>query len=126
LPLQLIVQRADNVPHGVANMLDDKVRVYKPHSDFLLAKSTLPRLLVEVNSTSTTSGWPEDRIQMLLSGASIVRFANKFLRSFQEDKKFVLVAIFILHNGEAFRYTLFQPKNDQSVCCTFCTNKLMG
>ena len=117
--MQLIVQCAANVP-------DDDLRVYNPRSDFLLAKSTLPRLLVEVNSISTTMDWPEDRIRMLLSGASIVRFTNKFLRTFQEDKKFVLVAIFIRQNGEAIRHTLFQRANVPSVCCTFYTSKLVG
>jgi len=119
LPLQLIVRRADKVP-------GDEVRMYKPRSDFLVANSTLPRLLVEVNSISTTMDWPEDRIRMLLSGASIVRFTNKFLRTFQEDKKFVLVAIYIRQNGEAIWHTLFQLANDPSVCCTFYTSKLVG
>jgi hypothetical protein len=111
------VRCADNVP-------DDVLRMYQPWSDFLVAKSTLPRLLVEV--TATTVDWPEDRIWMLLSGASIVRFANKFLKPFQEGKKFVLVAIFIRHNGEAFRHILFQRANDPSVCCTFYISKLVG
>jgi hypothetical protein len=120
LPLQLIVRRADKVPK-------DEVRMYKPRSDFLVAKSTLPRLLVEVNSTATTIDWPEDRIWMLLSAASIVRFANKFLKTFQGDKKFVLVAIFIRQNGEAIRHTLFQPPaNEPVVCCTFYTSELVG
>ena len=119
MPLQLIVQRADNVPN-------DELRVYKPRSHFLVVKSTLPRLLVEVNSNFTTTDWPEDRIWMLLSGASIVRFTNKFLKPFQEDKKFVLVAIFIRQNGEAIRHTLFQCANVPSVSCTFYTSKLVG
>jgi len=120
LPLQLIVQCAANVPN-------DDLRVYNPRSDFLLAKSTLPRLLVEVNCTGMGIDWPEDLIRMLLSGASIVRFTNKFLKPFREHKKFILVAIFIRNTGEANRYNLFQLENDKkSVCCTFCTNKLMG
>ena len=120
LPLQLIVQRAANVPD------DDDLRVYNPRSDFLLAMSTLPRLLVEVNSTGMGIDWPEDLIRMLLSGASIVRFTNKFLKPFREHKKFILVAIFIRNDGGASRYTMFQLEDNRSVCCTFCTSKLMG
>jgi len=51
---------------------------------------------VEVNS-GTKRDCPEDLVQMLLSGAAIVRFANKFLDRFKADKNFVLFAIYILY-----------------------------
>jgi hypothetical protein len=65
---------------------------------------------------------------MLLSGASVVRFANEYLERFRTKKQFVLVAMFIQQNGEATRYLLYQLENDldQAVCCAFNTSKLMG
>jgi len=95
---------------------DEGPRKYKPRSDFLISHSSLPRLLVEVNSTSVNV-WPEDLIRMLTTGAFIVRFANRFLEAFKE-KNFVLCAIFIWDNGCANRYTLFQQQiqNDDAVC----------
>jgi hypothetical protein len=58
-----------------------------------------------------------DLIQMLLTGASIVRFANKFLNAFCREKNFVLCAIFIKDDGFATRYSLYQQQNDCRVCC---------
>ena len=97
---------------------DDGPRKYNPRSDFLIAHSSLPRLLVEVNSTSVNS-WPMDLIRMLTTGAFIVRFANRFLNAFCEAKNFVLCAIFIWDNGHAIRYTLFEHniQDDEAVCC---------
>jgi hypothetical protein len=57
---------------------------------------------------------------MLTTGAFIVRFANKFVRAFRQEKNFVLCAIFIWENGKAARYTLFQQQqiqNNEVVCC---------
>ena len=100
--------------------------MYKPHNHFLVTKSTLLQLLIEVNSDFTTIDWPEDHLQMLLLGASIVYFTNKFLKPFQEDKKFVLIAIFIWQNGKVIQHTLFQCTNVLLVCYTFYTSKLVG
>jgi hypothetical protein len=91
-------------------------RQYQPRSDFLFSNSALPRLLVEVNSTSTHQ-WPMDLVRMLTTGAFIVRFANQFLNAFKAQSNFVLCAIFIWGNGDAVRYTLFQKGNDRKVCC---------
>jgi hypothetical protein len=118
--LRLIVNRSAEPAH-------ERLRNYTPRSDFLIATSTLPRLLVEVNSTKMKD-WPPDLIRMLLSGASVVRFTNDFLEEFRTKKQFVLVAIFIEQDGEATRYLLYQLKNDRDkvVCCAFNTSKLMG
>jgi hypothetical protein len=90
--------------------LNDQLRKYRPCSDFLILKSTLPRLLVEVNSTTETTGWPKDLIRMLLQGAAIVRFANTFLDTFKGRKDFVLVAIYIWNNGKATCHILFRGR----------------
>jgi len=98
---------------------DEEPRKYNPRSDFLISHSSLPRLLVEVNSTSENT-WPTDLIRMLTMGAFIVRFANRFLKAFQEQN-FVLCAIFIWDSGSATRYSLFQQQQqvqgDDAVCC---------
>jgi len=104
-PLRLIVNRS-------AGPEDERLRNFTPRSDFLIATSTLPRLLVEVNSTKTKS-WPPDQIRMLLSGAFVVRFSNEYLEPFRTTKQFVLVVIFVQQTGEATRYLLYQLKNDR-------------
>lgn len=86
---------------------NDQFRKYRPRSDFLISNTTLPRLLVEVNSTSVKS-LPMDLIRMLLTGAFIVRFANRFLNASCREKNFVLCAIFIKDDGFATRYSLYQ------------------
>ena len=64
----------------------------------MISHSSLPRLLVEVNSTSIDV-WPMGLVRMLATGAFIVRFANRFLKPFCGEKNFVLCAIFIWDNG---------------------------
>jgi len=59
---------------------------------------------------------PEDLIRMLLLGAAIVRFANRFLETFMTNEDFVLFAIYIWDNGEVTRYSLFQEPNNPEVC----------
>jgi hypothetical protein len=61
---------------------------------------------------------------MLLQGAAIVRFANKFLDKFMEDESFVLFAIYVWDHGEATRYSLFQQSNNSEVCWTLYITKL--
>jgi len=53
---------------------------------------------------------------MLLIGAAVVRFANKFLHRFKRE--FVLFALCIRDDGEVSRYSLFQERNAKSVCWT--------
>ncbi|KAG6369368.1 hypothetical protein JVT61DRAFT_14974 [Boletus reticuloceps] len=110
-----VVQRDKDSPITVVVKCDDDVelRQYCPRSDFSISIFTLPRLLVEVNSTSQDS-WPMDLIRMLTTGAFIVRFANKFVSRFKEKKNFVLCAIFISDDGTTIRYTLFQNQNDET------------
>src|ERR1700733_14866607 len=48
---------------------------YAPRRDFFVTKDLLPRLLIEVNSTSPDKPLV-DLHSMLVQGASIVRFAN--------------------------------------------------
>jgi hypothetical protein len=92
-----------------------RLRKFHPRSDFLISKSNLPRLLVQVNSKPKQDS-PEDLVRMLLSGAAVVRFANKFLNRFMKAKNFVLFAIYIWDNGRVTRYSLFQEPNDSQVC----------
>ncbi|KAI0245957.1 hypothetical protein BJV78DRAFT_1381972, partial [Lactifluus subvellereus] len=97
--------------------IKEQLRMYKPRSDLLILKSTLPRLLVEVNSSETEEWPPPDLIRVLLKGAAIVRFANTFLDAFKK-KDFVFVAIFMRDSVRATRYTLFQKQNGQAVYYT--------
>jgi hypothetical protein len=92
----------------------EELRQYRPRSDLLVLKSSLPRLLMEVNSKPKKE-WPEDLIRILLQGAAIVRFANKFLDKFMENEDFVLCAIYIWDHGKATRYSLFQKSNNPEV-----------
>jgi hypothetical protein len=69
----------------------EQLRQHSPRSDFFISNAALPRLLVEVNSTSIVSN-PPDLVRMLIMGAYIVRFANNFVRAFQGQKNFVVAA----------------------------------
>ncbi|KAH9988474.1 hypothetical protein BJV74DRAFT_465604 [Russula compacta] len=72
----------------------EELRRYQPRSDLLVLKSNLPRLLVQVNSKPSKER-PGDLVRMLLTGATVVRFANTFLDKFKAAKNFVLFAICI-------------------------------
>ncbi|KAL0945080.1 hypothetical protein HGRIS_001024 [Hohenbuehelia grisea] len=106
-PFELMTRKADDA--------SKELRSYRPKSDFLLSKSQLPRLMIEVNSTSSNDLWPADLIRMLLSGAAIVRFANGFLDAFKQERDFVLITIYIRENGAVDWYTLFQIRNESRV-----------
>ncbi|KAI0291879.1 hypothetical protein BC826DRAFT_466259 [Russula brevipes] len=94
---------------------DEKLRKYRPRSDTLLSNSALPRLLVEVNSSASTYGSPPERIRMLITGAFIVRFANKFVRAYKEHKDFVLCCLCLGRwPCRSLYHTLFQLKQENS------------
>lgn len=95
--------------------VNEQLRKFRPRSDLLVSKSTLPRLLVEVNS-KPRKDMPEDLVRMLLMGAAIVRFANRFLDRFMADKNFVLCALYVWDAGEVTRCSLFQELNKSEVC----------
>ena len=105
--------------------VQDQLRKYRPHSDFLILKSKLPRLLVEVNSNPKTDR-PEDLVRMLVTGAAVVRFANKFVDRFMANKNFVLCAMYIWDSGKVTRYSLFQDSYGPEVRCTLFITKLGG
>jgi hypothetical protein len=107
------------------NQKKDELRKFQPRNDLLVSKSSLPRLLVEVNSKPKKE-WSEDLVRMLLIGAAIVRFANGFLDAFMEAKDFVLFAMYIWDNGRVTRYSLFQEPNDTEVRWITYTTKLAG
>ena len=91
---------------------------FQPRSDLLVLKSGLPRLLVQVSSKSSKD-WnttPEDHTRMLLMGAAVVRFANKFSPRFMETKNFVLCATYIWFNSKVSRYLLYQGPDKPEVC----------
>ena len=92
-----------------------------------MTKSSLPRLLVEVqvDLTAMRENWPQELVRMLFQGAAMVRFANTFLTAFQK-KDFALAAIFVWEDGRASRYALFQEQNYRVVCYTLYMNKLTG
>jgi len=100
--------------------------MYKPRSNLLITKSSLPRLLVEVqvDLTAMRENRPQELVRMLFQGAARVRFANTFLTAFQKD--FALAAIFVWEDGRASRYALFQEQNYRVVCYTLYMNKLTG
>jgi hypothetical protein len=103
----------------------EQFRLYQPRSGLLLSKSTLPRLLMEVDSKPEKER-PEDLVRMLLTGATVVRFANKFLDRFKDAKNFVLFAIFIWSDSKVSCFSLFQLPNDPVVCWTLYIIKLAG
>ena len=98
-PFPLVVQVSQNSTVSTCT--------YTPRSDFLVTKNSLPRLLIEVNSTSSDKH-PEDLFHMLVQGACIVRFANLFINAYSANNNFILIAIFIRHDCHADRYLLFQ------------------
>jgi hypothetical protein len=118
-PFRLIAKRADIPSHR-------EIRQYKPRSDLIILQSNLPRLLVEVNSHPKKL-WPENLIRLLVQGASVVRFANKFVEKFKRKKDFVLFAMYVWDNAKITRYALFQePNKPAAVCWTLCMTKLAG
>ena len=111
-PFPLVVQVTQNSTVSTCT--------YTPRSDFLVTKNSLPRLLIEVNSMSPDKD-PEDFFCMLVQGACIVRFANLFIDAYSANKNFILVAIFIRHDGHVDRCLLFQshtplPTPTNEVC----------
>jgi hypothetical protein len=100
-----LITKCETIP------VNEQLCKYQPRSDLLILKSSLLRLLIEVNSEPSEK-WPYDPIQMLLTGAAVVRFANTFLDTFKKEKNFVFFAIYVQDNGRATCYTIFQePKN---------------
>lgn len=82
--------------------------------DFLILQSGLPRLAVEVNSYPP--GRPAtDKYCLKLQGASLIRFANKYLEAYKEKRDFVFIAIYIDDVGQAVRYILYQTKSSDKV-----------
>jgi hypothetical protein len=115
----MVLTRGESWPLFIVIKKREEHRSYRPKSDFSAFGSSLPRLLIEVNSTLKNQV-QHDRIRMLLQAASIVRFANQRLERYRTDKSFVLVAAYIGHDGEVQRYILFQDKqNGHDVCCVF-------
>ena len=95
---------------------------YRPRSDFLVLKHGLPRMAVEVNSHPPGSE-PLDYYRLMLQGASIVRFANKFLDPHKEKKNFFFVTIFVSGSGTATRRILYQSSpNDRTVRTLYVIN----
>ena len=106
--------------------MNNQLCQYWPHSDLLIMKSNLPQLLVEVNSKPKgNTSMPVDLIWLLLMGATIVHFANRFLDAFMK-KDFILFAIYIWDNGQVSRYSLFQKPNNLEVCRTSYITKFSG
>ena len=101
---------------GGVRLTQEQLRTFKPRNALVISRSTLPRLLVDVQSTPANEEPPE-QTRMLLEGAAIVRFANTFLDAFKAKKDFILVAVFVWDDGTVFRYSLFQQQHDNAVRC---------
>ncbi len=111
---------------ATAHPVHRELQKYSPQPDFSICKLTLPLLLLKVNSTSFGFGSKHtDLIQMLLVGATIVQFANTFLKIFHATKNFVLCSIFISDNSTTTCYTLFQDGNHK-VCCFLYVRKFVS
>jgi hypothetical protein len=106
--------------HHVASIVEvgSYYHDYDSKWDFLISSYDLPRLVVEFQSMSSDErAWARDNTRLLIQGASVVRFANSFLRAHKKEKDFIFVAISIgLDNNEAVRHLLFQEKGSQRVC----------
>ncbi|KAI9447015.1 kinase-like domain-containing protein [Russula earlei] len=91
--------------------------------------SRIPRLLVEIDSTSRVYDDPNrkplDLIRMLLVGAAVGRFANKFLESFK-GLDFMLVAVYITSKREAYRHTIFQNPDDPNAPIVYYNRKVFS
>ena len=118
-PFDLVMKRA-----GVQST-QGQLRTFKPRNALVILKSTLPRLLVDVQSTRADDAPPE-LARILLEGAAIVRFANISLDTFNAKKDFILVAVFIWQDGRVFQYSLFQRQHDNSVRCSLYTSEHTG
>jgi hypothetical protein len=99
---------------GGVQSTQEQLRTFKPRNALVILKSTLPRLLVDVQSTRTDKVPPE-LARMLLEGAAIVRFANISLDAFKAKKDFILVTAFVWNDGTVFQYSLFQQQYDNAV-----------
>ncbi|KAH9045225.1 hypothetical protein EDB85DRAFT_2270263 [Lactarius pseudohatsudake] len=101
-------------PFSFVIKVGEVYHTYRPKSDFLALKFDLPRMAVEVNSTSPGQSAVDQHL--MIQGASIVRFANTTLDTYKNEKNFVFVAIYISGNGQADRYVLYQRKGSDEVC----------
>ncbi|KAH8976881.1 hypothetical protein EDB86DRAFT_2864191, partial [Lactarius hatsudake] len=100
-------------PFTLVIKVDGVYHKYRPKSDFLILKFDLPRMAVEVNSSSSERP-AVDHHRLMLQGASVVRFANT-LDTYKNEKNFVFVAIFISGARQADRYVLYQKKDSDNV-----------
>jgi hypothetical protein len=107
--LQLLVQVEAAGPGR-----DPEVCTYQPCSDFLIQKSSLLRLAIEVNSTASDRP-PKDQHRLMIQGASIVKLANTSLGAYKEKKSFIFVAIYIHNTGLTDRYLLYQKRESDTV-----------
>ena len=73
-------------------------------------ESFLPRLIVSVEPTEA----PTDPAKMLLAGASIVRFANRFVDRYSKEKTFILAVIIIGSDGSASWYLLYEDVREKA------------
>jgi len=95
-PFQIVVQNGQGI-----------CRSYNPKNDLTVLAFSLPRLLLEVNSTQLGQV-PYNQYQMLLQATSIIKFANTFLDKYKSNKNFILIAIYISNDGKAERYIMYQ------------------
>ncbi|KAH9033326.1 hypothetical protein EDB84DRAFT_1399034, partial [Lactarius hengduanensis] len=101
-------------PFELVIKVEDLYHTYRPKSDFLALKFDLPRMAVEVNSTLPGQS-AVGLHRMIIQGASVVRFANTTLDTYNTEKNFVFVVIYISGDGQADRYVLYQKKGSNEV-----------
>ncbi|KLO08979.1 kinase-like protein [Schizopora paradoxa] len=86
---------------------------WTPRCDFAVMLNNIPRLVLEVSSQRNCA----DRLRMMVYGGIVVRLANSILKSHGREKKFVLMAIYMVKK-DAECYLLYQPTDSHQVCHT--------
>lgn len=78
--------------------------------DFAAMLNRIPRLVLEVSSSANGA----DHLRMIVYGAIVVRLGNSILESHGREKKFVLMAIYVVGLG-AECYLLYQSADSHQV-----------
>lgn len=93
---------------GATDLIDVR---WHPRSDFMLTLFGIPRIIVEVKSTSNE----DDRSRMLAQGVTLVRLANALLAKNNAQRDFVLMAIYFDVDTTIDRYLLYQQDESSEV-----------
>lgn len=64
--------------------------------------------MVEVQSQKNEG----DQYRMLLQAACVVKFANAFVKKYEQQRDFFLVAVYVTRFAEAHRMIFFQDRHE--------------